>query len=153
MESRVSDSQSESGPHSDWIESPPRSLRPPLEQLISRALRLRCPRCGDGVLFIGWFTMPERCSACGLKYERAPGYFLGSAYINYGAIALLTTVSFIVLRFGFHVDTVRIKYPLLAVAMILPLYTFRYARALWLALDCHFDKSVLADETAGDNDL
>lgn len=127
--------------------------RPPLEQLIGRALRLRCPRCGVGELFRGWFTMHERCAECGLKYERAPGYYLGSAYINYGAIALLTTTTYIALRFGAGVSTATLKYPLLAVAVVLPLLTFRHARALWLAMDCHFDASVLADETAGEDDL
>jgi uncharacterized protein (DUF983 family) len=126
--------------------------RPPAEQLVARALRLRCPRCGQGRMFTGWFSMLVRCDQCGLKYERGPGYFLGSAYINYGVIALLTTFSFMVLRFGIGLTTKQIKYPLFAVAMLLPLFTFRYARALWLALDAHFDKSVLADETAAEND-
>ncbi|MCA9052517.1 MAG: DUF983 domain-containing protein [Planctomycetaceae bacterium] len=130
---------------------PPRP-RPTPEQRVGRALRLKCPRCGEGELFEGWFRMPERCGVCRLKYERAPGYFLGAAYINYGAIALLTTVSFIILRFGFGITTTMLKYPLFAVAMVLPFLTFRYARGLWLALDSHFDKSVLADETAAEGD-
>ncbi|MFV0446381.1 MAG: DUF983 domain-containing protein [Planctomycetaceae bacterium] len=130
----------------------PRRPRPPAEQLLARALRLRCPRCGEGRMFTGWFSMLERCDHCGLKYERAPGYFLGSAYINYGVIALLTTFSFLVLHFGFGFSTKQIKYPLFTVAILLPLFTFRYARALWLALDSHFDASVLADETATEND-
>lgn len=96
--------------------------------------------------------MPERCGVCGLKYDRAPGYYLGAAYINYGAIALLVTIAFIALRFGFGVSTGRLKYPLLAIAILLPFFTFRHARALWLAMDAHFDRSVLADETAGEND-
>ena len=127
--------------------------RPPLDQLIGRALRLRCPRCGVGRLFLGWFTMPARCEHCPLKYERAPGYFLGAAYINYGIIALGSTLAFTSLRFGFNVPTETLRYPLLAFCVLLPLYTFRYARAVWLALDAHFDASVLADETAEDDDL
>lgn len=129
-----------------------RRPRPPLSRLLGRALRLRCPRCGEGRLFLGWFTMPERCSRCGLKYERAPGYYLGAAYINYGLIALGSTFAFLLLRFGADIPTDRLKYPLLAACVIVPLLTFRHARALWLALDCHFDPSVLADETATEND-
>ena len=37
--------------------------------------------------------MHERCRACGLKFEREDGYFLGAMYIGYGlgvgAIAVL----------------------------------------------------------------
>lgn len=96
--------------------------------------------------------MPERCSHCSLKYERAPGYYLGAAYINYGLIALGSTFAFLLLRFGAEIPTERLKYPLLAACVIVPLLTFRHARALWLAFDCHFDASVLADETAAEND-
>ena len=44
--------------------------------------------------------MYERCPNCKLKYERGPGYFLGSAYLNYGLTAVIITVSYITLRFG-----------------------------------------------------
>jgi uncharacterized protein (DUF983 family) len=120
--------------------------RPAVETLIARALRLRCPRCGTGKLFIGWFTMPERCSECRLKLERAPGYYLGSAYINYGLTAVLITVLYFALHFGVGWTNRQLTFPLMAVVVVFPLFSFRYARALWLALDCHFDHSVLAGE-------
>jgi hypothetical protein len=38
--------------------------------------------------------MHERCLACGLKFEREPGYFLGAMYIGYGlALAVISTFS------------------------------------------------------------
>ena len=37
----------------------------------------RCPRCGEGMLFRGWFRMRSQCDWCGLVYEREPGFFLG----------------------------------------------------------------------------
>ena len=57
-----------------------------------RGLRLLCPRCGRGRIFRGWFAMNERCAACGRKFDRAPGYMLGSIYINYGVTALLVVM-------------------------------------------------------------
>ena len=41
-----------------------------LGDLLLRAFRLRCPRCGEGKLFAGWFEMHAKCSNCRLKYER-----------------------------------------------------------------------------------
>jgi uncharacterized protein (DUF983 family) len=123
----------------------PRRPRPPLETLLARGLKLRCPRCGEGKLFIGWFTMPEHCSHCGLTYERAPGYFLGSAYINYGITALLLTVMYVTLHFGVGWTNRQLAWPLATFCVLFPLVTFRYARALWLAMDCHFDQSVLEE--------
>ena len=36
-------------------------------------LRKRCPRCGEGKLFRKWITFNERCSECGLLYQRNYG--------------------------------------------------------------------------------
>jgi len=40
---------------------------------IRRGWTKRCPHCGIGPLFSGWAHHLERCSACGLVYERNPG--------------------------------------------------------------------------------
>ena len=44
-----------------------------LRQAISRGLRHRCPRCGEGPLFAGWNRLRERCPVCGLVYEPGTG--------------------------------------------------------------------------------
>ncbi len=83
--------------------------------------------------------METDCPKCKLRYERGPGYFLGSAYINYALTALLLTPSYVVLHFGANYDN-RILLPVLgAFCVLFPLWFFRYARALWLALDCFID--------------
>src|SRR5919204_3989417 len=56
-----------------------------VRRIVGRALRLRCPRCGRSRLYESWFRMRERCAACGLRYEREQGYFVGAIYINYAA--------------------------------------------------------------------
>jgi uncharacterized protein (DUF983 family) len=113
---------------------------------ISRALRLRCPRCGKGSLFRSWFAMHDHCPHCHLKYERAPGYFLGSAYINYGFMALTITVLYVSLHFGAEIDNKWLTGPLIIYTIIVPLILFRYARAWWLAMDCYFDPTSFAQE-------
>jgi uncharacterized protein (DUF983 family) len=40
---------------------------------IGRGLRKRCPHCGRGRLFSRHWTHVDRCSYCGLVYERNPG--------------------------------------------------------------------------------
>jgi uncharacterized protein (DUF983 family) len=127
------------------MSTPPAPLLP-LGTLLSRALRLRCPRCGSGRLFSGWFTMPERCSGCRFKYERAPGYFLGSSYINYGLTAVVLIIAYLVLHYGFHLTNQQVAPWLAGFCVLFPLWAFRYARALWLAIDCHIDRSVLSDD-------
>lgn len=38
---------------------------------ISRGLRGRCPRCGEGSLFRGFLTLRPRCESCGLDLSFA----------------------------------------------------------------------------------
>jgi uncharacterized protein (DUF983 family) len=40
---------------------------------LGRGVRKRCPHCGEGRLFSGFAHHLERCSVCGLVYERNPG--------------------------------------------------------------------------------
>ena len=68
--------------------------------LLGRCLRLRCPLCGQGKLFDGLLKMRASCSHCGLKFEREPGFFLGSIYFNYGLTALVVVVAYPILMFN-----------------------------------------------------
>jgi uncharacterized protein (DUF983 family) len=48
--------------------------RPPsIWVALGRGLRRKCPHCGQGRLFSGFAHHLERCSVCGLVYERNPG--------------------------------------------------------------------------------
>lgn len=108
--------------------------------LMSRALKLKCPQCGQSPMFHQWFRMYPQCNHCGLKYERDPGYFLGSIYINYGLTAIITTIVYIVTHFAFDMPNWWVVPPLLAFCIIFPLFFFPFARAYWLAMDLSFDK-------------
>jgi uncharacterized protein (DUF983 family) len=110
-----------------------------LGELLTRAMRLRCPRCGQGRLFDGWFRMPVECPHCKLRYERAPGYFLGSIYINYGVTAVALTVGYLVLHVAMGYTNRQLAAPLVGFCVGFAMFFFRYARSLWLAMDCFFD--------------
>jgi uncharacterized protein (DUF983 family) len=106
-------------------------------EMVRRAFRLRCPRCGDGELFGGWFAMHERCARCGLRFEREAGYFVGAIYVNYAITAVLCLGTPIALDVAFGI-------PLWAqiaigcgIAVLVPVVFFRYSRSLWLGID-HF---------------
>ena len=83
--------------------------------------------------------MHERCPVCSLKYERAPGYFLGSTYINYGFMALTTMSAYFAFHYGLGISNQKLSIPLLVYCVVMPLILFRYARAWWLAMDCLCD--------------
>jgi uncharacterized protein (DUF983 family) len=106
---------------------------------LARALRLRCPWCGEGRLFARWFRMHERCGGCGLKFEREAGYFLGSIYVNYGVAVVLALALHLPMQYAWHVRTQLQAIVLGALAAGFGLVFFRWARALWLAFDVAVD--------------
>lgn len=106
-----------------------------------RAIRLRCPHCGQGRIFVNYFRMHPRCSTCGLRFQREPGYFLGSIYFNYGVTAMIVTAGYLGCLFGTNIPT-QILLPIFgAWCLLFPLWFFRYARSLWLGFDRYFDVS------------
>jgi uncharacterized protein (DUF983 family) len=113
--------------------------RPTLGLLLLRALRLRCPRCGGAPLFRGWFTMHDECQACRRRLNRDAGYLLGSIYFNYGITATLVVIMYFGMFFGDVLADNQRLLVLSAFAILFPTWFFRYARALWIAFDEHWD--------------
>ena len=59
-------------------------------RLLARAVRLRCPACGGGPLFVSWFRMRRQCPRCGLVLHREEsGYQVGSYMFNIVAAELV----------------------------------------------------------------
>lgn len=83
--------------------------------------------------------MYQNCPNCKLLYERDPGYFLGSTYINYGCTALILTASYLVLHFILGIENRSLLWPLVTFVVLFPMLIFRYARSFWLALDRFVD--------------
>jgi uncharacterized protein (DUF983 family) len=107
--------------------------------IVMRGLRLLCPKCGGTRIFRGWFTMNDRCAECGRRFNRAPGYLLGSIYINYGLTAMLVVVAYFSLYFAEVLRSNQLLVVLTAFIVVFPLWFFRYARSLWIAFDERWD--------------
>lgn len=83
--------------------------------------------------------MHRACDHCHFVYERAPGFFLGSTYINYGFTVLTLTVLYVTLHFGFGWSNRAVTLPLVLYFLVVPFLVFPFARSLWLAMDCFYD--------------
>ena len=101
------------------------------------AVRRRCPRCGSGHIFDGWFTMKHSCPECELDFERNPGAFIGGIGLNtmvsFGAIVLAIVLSFVLT--GEDRSILAVLAAPIAVAAIVPLLFFPYSKTLWLAFE------------------
>lgn len=90
--------------------------------------------------------MNATCPDCGRRFQRDAGYFLGSIYFNYAVTGLLTVTLYFALYFGdLLTDPQRLALLGLFV-VVFPAWFFRYARALWVALDEWLDPWPNADE-------
>lgn len=110
---------------------------PPASRLAAlvRGGLLRCPACGTGPLFRGWFGMHEACNACGASFRREQGFYLGSIYINYGVTVILTGAVYAVLVLALGTGHETALAACLALAVAWPILFFRHARSFLLALD------------------
>jgi len=64
-----------------------KAARVPFFTALGRGLRRRCPNCGRGRLFAGFFKERDRCAECGVAFDWYSGEVLGFLYMS---TALLT---------------------------------------------------------------
>ncbi|HEY1793297.1 MAG TPA: DUF983 domain-containing protein [Opitutaceae bacterium] len=103
-------------------------------QVISRGLRNRCPNCGGRTLFRrgSWFELNSACPACGLRFERDEGFFIGSMSINYGvAIVFFLTPVMLLTYYGKIGTTWTIVLAGFG-AIAFPALFYRSSRSWWL---------------------
>lgn len=79
--------------------------------------------------------MYGHCHTCGAKFEREPGFFLGSIYINYGLTALTVAVAYPLLLFRWGVPERMLLVGAVAFTIFFPILLFPWARSLWLGFD------------------
>ena len=108
--------------------------------MLGRGLIRRCPRCGSGGLFRGWFKMVDRCPRCHHRFEREEGFFLGAYVINLavaqGLVILLAVVPCIVLL-ARDPDTSITPFLVGGVlgAVLGPMLFYPYSKTVWTAFD------------------
>ena len=107
--------------------------------LLKRGFLKRCPRCGSGGIYEGWFRMVDRCPTCGYLFEREPGFFVGAYLINF-AIAegfLFVLLMFFIFWKNTHPD-VGLVVPIVigsVIALAGPIVFYPFARTIWSAID------------------
>lgn len=104
-------------------------------RLLSRAMRLQCPRCGRGKVFRGLFSMLPQCSICALRFEREQGYFLGAIYINYAATVAIMIAGFLSLDHFAIVSLAQHMGLWISFGVVFPLLFYRYSKSLWQCID------------------
>jgi uncharacterized protein (DUF983 family) len=105
--------------------------------MLRRACLRRCPVCGRGHLFRQWVRMAAECPRCGLRFNRLPGHWLGSWFLN---VCLAQTVVVLILIIGVAATYPNTPIAPLAVmagvaAIVVPFLFFPFSRTIWTAID------------------
>lgn len=110
-----------------------------LLSMLASAIRLKCPRCGEGSLYAKPFHMRSHCLNCRLKFEREQGYFVGAIYINYAATVGIAVPGFFILDALMQLPIDQQLWIWVPFAIVFPLVFFHHSRALWLVVDHLFN--------------
>lgn len=112
-------------------------------RMLWRGVRKRCPRCGSGGLFEGYFTMVPECPTCGHRFEQRAddGFFLGALVINLGVtqgLVVLVLLAYIVMLASGDGDVplAPILIPAGIMAVLLPVVFYPFAKTIWAAVEC-----------------
>jgi len=102
-------------------------------QLLGRALRLRCPRCGHGKIFRRILTYSEytNCPSCGLRYDPR-GESLAFMYVS---TAFLTGVMVVVMLLMHPESIASGRMVVIPIALFLYVSTLPVRKALAIALN------------------
>lgn len=82
------------------------------------------------------FAMNNQCPACGMKFERESGYFLGAMYITYAFASFYIGIVSFILKLIFP-DLTLIWAVCAAAGLMLPLVPpmIRYSKVIWMTID------------------
>lgn len=116
------------------------SRQSPWRQL-GRALLIRCPNCGHGGLFTGFFKMLERCPNCGILLERGEAdYFIGAYTLNLIAVETLLALGFVVVVYATWPNPPwdALEYGGVMLSVLGAVLCYPFAKTIWLAVDLIF---------------
>ena len=86
-----------------------------------------------------FLSMNETCPACGLVFEREPGYFTGAMVVSYVlAVPILGAIVIGLMAVG-GLDALPALLIGDAVYLLLVPFIFRYSRVVWLHFDWAMD--------------
>jgi len=112
--------------------------RPRVTSLFSRALRLRCPHCGGGPIFVTWSHLVPNCPVCGLGLERGEqGYWLGAYFFNLMAMETVFSIWVLAFLLGTWPDPPwdLIQATTIVLMLVVPVAFFPFSKTLFLAFD------------------
>ncbi len=114
---------------------------PGVGTMLARGFAKRCPRCGSKGIFRSYFTMHERCPACGYRFQREAGAFTGGLMMAWVFTLVFMIVPLLVYIFWRGItgndDLAFAPFAIASVvfAVVIPLVGYPFTASSWAAID------------------
>ncbi|HEV2879808.1 MAG TPA: hypothetical protein VGX24_00765 [Pyrinomonadaceae bacterium] len=100
-----------------------------------RALRLRCPVCGESSIVQSPFHIKHACPACDALFKREDGFFVGAIMAN-----VVTTEFVILVLYVLCLPVINTRFDLVltclsVVALLFPVAFYHHSWSFWLGFD------------------
>jgi len=104
-------------------------------KVLSRALRLRCPACGEASIARRPFQLRHHCPNCRSLFKREEGFFVGAILANILTTEFVILVACFVwlILIGSSYDAVLAG--LIVLGLLFPVAFYHHSWSLWLAFD------------------
>lgn len=114
-------------------------------------LRLKCPRCQEGDLFLTqnpynlkmFDKMPKKCPVCGEDFEKETGYYWGAMMVSHATTMILAVVVHLIIFYFYGWETAPHIISLLTIFIVLIPIIFRNSRAIWINLFVDYDSNAI----------
>ncbi|HKP71592.1 MAG TPA: DUF983 domain-containing protein [Pyrinomonadaceae bacterium] len=100
-----------------------------------RALRLRCPACGESSIIQSPFQIKHHCPACRALFKREDGFFVGAIMANVVTTEFVIIALYVLLLPVIGASFQSVLTILFAVALVFPVAFYHHSWSLWLGFD------------------
>ena len=100
-----------------------------------RALRLRCPACGESSIIQSPFQIKHHCPACRALFKREDGFFVGAIMANVVTTEFVIIALYVLLLPVIGASFQSVLTFLFAVALVFPVAFYHHSWSLWLGFD------------------
>jgi uncharacterized protein (DUF983 family) len=114
-----------------------------------RGVRKRCPRCGQGAIFDGWYTVRESCAACQFDFVAAQSETWAFMYISTAAMTGAIVLGMLLLHPG---DLLLGRAVVLMMAIVLILLSLPYRKGLAMAIEFVIEERLVQAGRSNDTD-
>ncbi len=106
-----------------------------LKEAFRRAVKLRCPVCGQGALVERPFHIRHHCQSCDSVFKREDGFFVGAILANVVITELMILVVCFFALLVLGVDYEAMLWVLFTIGVLFPIAFYHHSWSLWLMFD------------------